>query len=73
MNHLLNILASVGQAMNAFGSAPQYRYPKIGDRRKDSQKIAGDFSSVGRRLKKHTEDELNLHTHVKVHHSAASE
>ncbi|WP_137895009.1 hypothetical protein [Ramlibacter sp. 2FC] len=73
MNHLLNILAGVGQVINALGSAPQYRYPQVGDRRMDAKNIAGGFVTVGRDLKKKADKELTRHSHGKIDHSAASQ
>lgn len=57
MQHLLNILEGVGQALNALGTSPQYRYPEVGDRVRDQHRIAGDMMIVGRRLRKNVKKE----------------
>jgi hypothetical protein len=51
VEHLKNILAGVGDVLLAFGTAPQYRYPTVGERAKDVDQLNGDFSVVGKRLK----------------------
>ncbi len=57
MQHLLNILEGVGQALNALGASPPYRYPEVGDRMRDQHRIAGDMIVVGRRLRKNVKRE----------------
>lgn len=47
MEHLKNILVGMGEALLAFGTAPGYHYPKIGDRAKDARKLHRDFITVG--------------------------
>jgi len=52
MQHLKNILFGVGDVLAAFGTAPSYRYPQPGDRRKDAAKISGDWRTVGQDMRK---------------------
>lgn len=73
MHHLLNILAGVGQALGALGTAPQYRYPELGDRQKDMQHIVGDMAVVGRRLGKQTDKELKKTEHGEIDHCTATQ
>ncbi len=47
MEHLKNILTGVGNVLAAFGTAPSYRYPEVGDRLRDAQQISGDWVRVG--------------------------
>ncbi|WP_143694857.1 hypothetical protein [Variovorax sp. JS1663] len=57
MEHLKNFLMGVGDVLSAFGTAPQYRYPKPGDRRLDAERIAGDWRLVGKDMEKTIERE----------------
>lgn len=50
MDHLRNILDGIAAAMNPFGTAPLYRYPKLGERQMDLRKVGGDFAPVISRL-----------------------
>ena len=59
MNHFLNVLAGFGSAINPFGTAPEYKLPKIGDRSVDAERIASDFKVVGKRLEKKTTTALS--------------
>ena len=75
MQHLLNLLAGLGESLGALGSAPQYSYPQRGDRRADAAAIRGDFRQVGDDLDKTARRALNDHhkndsgrSHGKVHH-----
>ncbi|MBB5411931.1 hypothetical protein HDG34_005897 [Paraburkholderia sp. HC6.4b] len=58
MKHLLNILAGVGSAMNAFGTLPQYDVPKRGDRARDLALIRKDFGVVTGRIETHASKAL---------------
>jgi hypothetical protein len=52
MKHLLNVLAGVGSALNAFGTAPQYDVPRRGDQARDFALIGRDMSRVASRVEK---------------------
>lgn len=52
MKHLLNVLAGVGSAMNAFGTLPQYDVPKRGDSARDLALVGGDMRKAASRLEK---------------------
>ncbi|MFM2056064.1 MAG: hypothetical protein RLY71_449 [Pseudomonadota bacterium] len=51
MQHLLNLLAGLGESLGALGSAPQYRYPRLGDRRADLDHLRSDMGRVGQDLR----------------------
>jgi hypothetical protein len=69
MNHLRHFLLGIGQALTAFGSAPQYRYPSAGDRARDLEMLGADMRAVGRDMKKPASTALNQ-AHGKDHHRA---
>ncbi|OAK66916.1 hypothetical protein A3K87_05060 [Variovorax paradoxus] len=69
MQHLINILAGVGDVLAAFGTAPSYQYPKVGDRSRDVKKIGGDWQTVGRDMKKALDKEQR-DKDGKVYHGA---
>jgi hypothetical protein len=52
MKELLNILAGVGSALNAFGTVPQYDVPRRGDQARDFVLIGGDIRRVTSRIEK---------------------
>ena len=57
MEHLRNILVGVGEVLSVFGTAPQYKVPKMGDRRVDAQRIGSDWRKVGAYMAKALERE----------------
>lgn len=73
MEHLMNILLGFGQTLGAFGTAPQYQYPEMGDRQQDMREIAGDMETVGRRLRNQANKELKQAKHVQIDHCATAQ
>jgi hypothetical protein len=58
MKELLNVLAGMGSALNAFGSVPQYDVPSRGDQARDFALIGRDFQRVTARVEKHANKAL---------------
>lgn len=52
MKELLDVLAGVGSALNAFGSVPQYDVPRRGDQARDFALIGGDIRRATDRVEK---------------------
>lgn len=71
MNHILNVIAGFGSAINAFGTAPKYCRPAVGDRSKDMQKIAADFKVVGRRMDKKIKT-VSVENYGSINHRSGS-
>lgn len=46
MDHLKNFLLGIGDVLTAFGTAPNYKYPGMGDRAIDNQKMRRDMAAV---------------------------
>lgn len=65
----MNFLAGLGSSLGALGTAPKYKYPKLGDRKKDAANMRGDFRVVSRDLNKTTRAELQ-EGHGEVNDSA---
>jgi hypothetical protein len=47
MEHLKNWLLGVGEVLTAFGTAPEYQYPKAGEMTEDKKKLRQDLVVVG--------------------------
>jgi hypothetical protein len=70
MDHLKNILLGMGEVLTAFGTAPEYKYPKIGDRSADKQRMRRDLAIVGNDMRT-AATRVTREAHVKVEDSAA--
>lgn len=58
MKHLLNILAGMGSALNALGTAPEYRLPRIGDQARDFAMVGADMRCVTARIERKSRQAL---------------
>jgi hypothetical protein len=58
MKELLNVLAGMGSALNAFGTVPQYDVPRRGDQAHDFALIGGDIRRVTARVEKNANKAL---------------
>lgn len=52
MKHLLSMLAGVGAALNAFGTAPEYDRPRAGDQARDFAVVGADMRRVTARVER---------------------
>lgn len=59
MKHIINILIGMGSVMNPLGTRPEYSYPKVGDRNRDFERLAGDWNVVGTHLRINTKEALS--------------
>ena len=50
MKSLLNMLAGMGSALNAFGTGPEYDRPCVGDQASDFAMVGGDLQRVTARV-----------------------
>ncbi|MEI7296636.1 hypothetical protein WCQ02_31220 [Paraburkholderia tropica] len=72
MKYLLEVLAGVGSAMNAFGTLPQYDVPKRGDRCRDFAIIGNDMRRATARVEKQARKAI-AGKHGAIHDSAGKE
>lgn len=69
MKHLLNMLAGMGSALNAFGTAPGYQLPRIGDQSRDFAMIGADLRCVTAGVEKKSRQALTGE-HGRAHNGA---
>lgn len=68
MNHLKNVLAGLSSTLRAFGTAPEYRVPHRGDRRRDAKNLQTDMRTTGIRLTVNANKALENKVYGKVHY-----
>lgn len=58
MKHLLNMLAGMGSALNALGTAPEYQLPRVGDQARDFAMIGADMRRITGRVERKSRQAL---------------